>query len=93
MRNKTKRYLMIALKEAGLPHTLPNFILKYENKKCGKHGKSFLTSPLEGKPNKLGVRARMFSEKDLREIVKTAKVGWFDECWHWPRINDQEEKP
>ena len=75
-----KRYLLRALKEAGLTHTFPNFIFRYETTVCDEHNKPLLVSK-RGPKNQ-----RLYSQLDIDGIVRVAKEGWFRKHWHWPPI-------
>lgn len=84
-----KKRLLEALKKAGLPYTMPNFIEKYERKvcrvaDCTLFGKPYLVSP-RGEPNRVGDASRLYTARQIDEIIKTAKTGWFEKHWHWPK--------
>lgn len=77
-----KKKLLSALKEAGLPFTVPNFIVKYERLMC-----SDSTCPLFKKPYLVSPRRenndRIYTTSQIKNIIKTAKKGWFTKHWHW----------
>jgi len=73
----SKKKLLEALKDAGLPYTTPNFILKYERLICAEHGKPLLVSPRD----KNGDRA--YTIEQIREIIRAASAGWLKKHWHW----------
>lgn len=78
-----KKKLLLALKKAGLPYSMPNFVHKYERKictdrLCPKLGQPFLVSPRDNKDN------RVYTSTQIKEIITSAKRGWFKKHWHWP---------
>lgn len=77
-----KKILLASLKKAGLPFTMPNFINKYERLICDRSG-----CPFNGKPYLDSPRdhndTRIYTAKQIRKIIQTAKSGWFDRHWHW----------
>jgi len=80
----SKGDLLKALKNAGLPYTMPNFVMKYERticdiENCANKGEPFLACPRD----KNGYRT--YSPDDIRDIVKSAKLGWFmvPRHFHW----------
>lgn len=77
-----KKKLLQALKEAGLPYSTPNFIVKYEQtvcdqKDCPDKGEPYLVCPRDKNDY------RIFTLEQINSIIETAKTGWFDRHWHW----------
>ena len=80
----TRKDLLGSLKEAGLPYTNINFIIKYERMICHKEGcknysKPFLDSPRDHNGD------RIYKGRWIKEIIKTAKDNWFTKPrhFHW----------
>lgn len=74
--------LQAALKEAGLPHTYQNFVVRYENKK-GPEGQPYLIS----RRNSSG--HRVYTTKEIKGIIKAAKDGWFNKEWYFPPLEER----
>jgi hypothetical protein len=77
-----KKDLLLALKEAGLPYTMINFVTKYENITCNEEGcphkgKTFLASPRNENGD------RIYTIAQIREIISVAKEGWWKKHWHF----------
>jgi hypothetical protein len=76
--------LLKALRQSGLPYTMPNFVMKYERmicdiEGCPYEGMPFLTSPRDHNDD------RTYTKQQIEEICFLAKMGWFDvpRHFHW----------